>query len=75
MNLAFPVNAKLKDGSPVQLVLADRQNVERLPWLYWVIVDGYLRCGLRVFVERGVRVFLMEVGMNTAGETPNRSAS
>jgi hypothetical protein len=39
MSLTFPVDAKLKDGSPVQLVLADEQDVEPLRRLYWVIVD------------------------------------
>jgi hypothetical protein len=34
MSLSFPVNATLKDGSPVQLVLADEQDVESLRWLY-----------------------------------------
>ena len=28
MSLTFPVDAKLKDGSPVQLVLADNQDIE-----------------------------------------------
>ena len=30
MSLTFHVDAKLKDGSPVQLVLADHQDVELL---------------------------------------------
>ena len=38
MSLAFPVDAKLKDGSPVQLVLADERDVEPLRRLYRVIV-------------------------------------
>ena len=53
MSLTFPVDAKLKDGSPVQLVLADERDVEPLRRLYRVIVEevtGYLRCVFRVFV-------------------------
>ena len=30
MSLTFPIDAKLKDGSPVQLVLADNQDIEPL---------------------------------------------
>jgi hypothetical protein len=44
MSLAFPVDAKLKDGSPVQLVLADNQDIEPLRSLYQVIVDDGKRC-------------------------------
>ena len=39
MSLTFPVDAKLKDGSPVQLVLADNQDSEPLQRLYRVIVE------------------------------------
>jgi RimJ/RimL family protein N-acetyltransferase len=39
MSLLFPAHAKLKDGSPVQLVLADNQDIESLRDLYRVIVD------------------------------------
>jgi len=39
MSLFFPVDAKLRDGSPVQLVLADERDVEPLRRLYRVIVD------------------------------------
>ena len=39
MSLTFPVDAKLKDGSPVQLVLADNQDVEPLRSLYKIIVE------------------------------------
>ena len=39
MTLTFPVDAKLKDGSPVQLVLAGERDVEPLRRLYRVIVD------------------------------------
>ena len=39
MNLTFPVDAKLKDGSPVQLVLADNQDIEPLQRLYRVNVE------------------------------------
>ncbi len=39
MSLAFPIDAKLKDGSPVQLVLADQQDVEPLRRLYRIIVE------------------------------------
>ncbi len=39
MSLTFPVDAKLKDGSSVQLVLADERDVESLRRLYRVIVD------------------------------------
>ena len=39
MSLTFPVDAKLKDGSPVQLVLADNQDSEPLRRLYRVVVE------------------------------------
>jgi hypothetical protein len=39
MSLKFPVDAKLKDGLPVQLVLADNQDIEPLRDLYRVIVE------------------------------------
>ena len=39
MSLTFPIEAKLKDGSPVQLVLADQQDVEPLRHLYRIIVE------------------------------------
>ena len=39
MSLTFPVDAKLKDGSPVQLVLANNQDSEPLQRLYRVIVE------------------------------------
>jgi RimJ/RimL family protein N-acetyltransferase len=39
MSLAFPVDAKLKNGRPVQLVLADERDVEPLKVLYRVIVE------------------------------------
>jgi RimJ/RimL family protein N-acetyltransferase len=39
LTLTFPVDAKLKDGSPVQLVLAGERDVEPLRRLYRVIVD------------------------------------
>lgn len=39
MSLIFPLDAKLKDGSPVQLRLADRRDVEPLRDLYRVIVE------------------------------------
>jgi hypothetical protein len=39
MSLTFPVEAKLKDGSPVQLILADQQHVEPLRRLDWVIIE------------------------------------
>ena len=39
MSLIFPVDAKLKDGSLVELVLADERDVEPLRRLYRVIVD------------------------------------
>jgi hypothetical protein len=41
MSLTFPVEAKIKDGSPVQLVLADNRDIESLRSLYRVIV-GWL---------------------------------
>jgi len=40
MSLTFPVYAKLKDGSHVQLVLTDERDVAPLWRLYRVIVDG-----------------------------------
>jgi hypothetical protein len=39
LSLTFPVDAKLKDGSPVQLVLADERDVEPMRRLYQIIVD------------------------------------
>ena len=39
MSLTFPIDAKLKDGSPVLLVLADNQDIEPLRSLYRVIVE------------------------------------
>lgn len=39
VSLTFPIEAKLKDGSPVQLVLADQQDVEPLRHLYRIIVE------------------------------------
>jgi hypothetical protein len=39
LSLTFPVDAKLKDGSSVQLVLADNQDIEPLRSLYRVIVE------------------------------------
>jgi GNAT superfamily N-acetyltransferase len=39
MSLTFPFDAKLKDGSPVQLVLADNQDIEPLRSLYRMIVE------------------------------------
>ena len=39
MSLTFPIDAKLKDGSPVQLVLAGDRDVEPLRHLYRVVVE------------------------------------
>jgi GNAT superfamily N-acetyltransferase len=39
LSLAFPIFAKLEDGSRVQLVLAGASDVERLRGLYRIIVD------------------------------------
>ncbi len=39
VSLTFPIEAKLKDDSPVQLVLADNQDIEPLRNLYRIIVD------------------------------------
>lgn len=39
MHLHFPVNVKLKDGSPVQLALAGQQDIEPLRTLYRIIVE------------------------------------
>jgi len=39
MSLTFPVDAKLKDGSSVQLILADQQDVEQLRRLDRVIIE------------------------------------
>ena len=39
MSLSFPVDATLKDGSSVKLVLADERDLEPLHRLYRVIVD------------------------------------
>ena len=35
----FPIEAKLKDGSPIELVLADQRDVEPLRCLYGMIVE------------------------------------
>src|SRR5690349_12834268 len=35
----FPIQAKLKDGSPVQLVLAGERDIEPLRALYRIIVE------------------------------------
>lgn len=37
--MRFPVDARLKDGSPIQLVLADQKDIEPLKRLYRVIVE------------------------------------
>lgn len=39
MHLHFPIDVKLKDGSPVQLALAGQQDIEPLRTLYRIIVD------------------------------------
>ena len=39
MSLIFPVDAKLKDGLSVQLVLTDNQDIEPLRRLYRMIVE------------------------------------
>jgi RimJ/RimL family protein N-acetyltransferase len=39
LSLIFPITAKLKDGSPVQLVLAGERDVEPLEDLYRIIVE------------------------------------
>ena len=39
LSLAFPLQAKLKDGSPVVLVLAGQADIEPLRALYRIIVD------------------------------------
>jgi GNAT superfamily N-acetyltransferase len=39
LSLSFPIEAKLKDGSPVQVVLADHQDIEPLRDLYRIIVE------------------------------------
>jgi L-amino acid N-acyltransferase YncA len=39
MSLSFPIRSKLKDGSSVQLTLADAQDIESLRELYRVIVE------------------------------------
>jgi len=38
MSLTFPIEGKLKDGSPVQLALANQEDVEPLQSLYQIIV-------------------------------------
>lgn len=38
MSLFFPADAKPKDGSPVQLVLADNQDIDPLRSLYRISV-------------------------------------
>ena len=39
MHLHFPIDVKLKDGSPVQLALAGQQDIEPLRTLYRIIVE------------------------------------
>ncbi len=39
MNLTFPVDAKLKDCSTVQLVMADSQDIEPLRRLGQAIIE------------------------------------
>jgi L-amino acid N-acyltransferase YncA len=39
VSLSFPIQAKLKDGSPVQLVLAGERDFEPLRSLYRIIVE------------------------------------
>jgi RimJ/RimL family protein N-acetyltransferase len=39
LSLTFPIQAKLNDGSPVQLVLAGRHDIEPLRALYRIIVN------------------------------------
>ena len=39
MSLTFPVEAKLKDGLPVQLVLAEERDVEPLRRFDRVIIE------------------------------------
>jgi GNAT superfamily N-acetyltransferase len=39
LGLTFPIQAKLKDSSPVQLVLAGQRDIEPLRRLYRIIVD------------------------------------
>jgi hypothetical protein len=39
MSLTFPIEGKLKDGSPVQLALANQEDVEPLQSLYQIIVE------------------------------------
>jgi L-amino acid N-acyltransferase YncA len=39
LSLSFPIQSKLKDGSPVQLVLASERDIEPLRALYRIIVD------------------------------------
>jgi len=54
MSLTFPVDAKLKDGSPVQLVLADQQDVELLRRFYQVIVEEGTENGVRNHFQLGI---------------------
>jgi GNAT superfamily N-acetyltransferase len=39
LSLSFPINSKLRDGSPVQLVLAGERDIDPLRALYRIIVD------------------------------------
>lgn len=39
LNFTFPIDAKLKDGLPVQLALVDERDIEPLKALYRVIVE------------------------------------
>lgn len=39
MSLTFPIDATLKDGLPIQLVQADKRDMELLRRLYRVIIE------------------------------------
>ena len=57
MRLAFPFDAKLKDGLPVQLLLAGNQDIEPLRGPYRMMVEvpmSYLHAQFQL-VSRQVR--------------------
>jgi hypothetical protein len=39
MSLTFPIDGTLKDGLPIQLVQADKRDMELLRRLYRVIIE------------------------------------
>jgi len=73
MSLFFSVDAKLKDGSSVQLVQADERDVEPLRRLYRVIVDEGISYPHDLFPDRDDFMDYWFRGKSTvAAYVPNR---